>query len=89
MGLFLLVAAVKGKQPLEIAVSIKNYLDQIGFKTEVKNAEKWMEKIKNRSNFDVIDPLALTAIFGLQNSFSIISFDNSLGIRIFENILLS
>ena len=76
MGLFLFVAAVKGKQPLEIAASIKIYLDQIGFKTEIKSAEKWREEIKNRSNFDIIDPPALTAIFGLKNDYSIISFDN-------------
>ena len=76
MGLFLFVAAVKGKLPLEIAASIKIYLDQIGFKTEIKNAEKWREEIKNRNTFDVIDPLALTAIFGIKNNFSTISFDN-------------
>jgi len=76
MGLFLFVAAVKDKQPLEIAASIKIYLDQIGFKTEIKNAEKWREEIENRSNFDVIDPPALTAIFNPKNKFSTISFDN-------------
>ena len=76
MGLFIFVAAVKGKQPLEIAASIKIYLDQIGFKTEIKSAEKWREEIKNRSNFDVIYPLALTAIFSLKNNFSTVSFDN-------------
>ena len=76
MGLFLFVAAAKGKQPLEIVASIKIYLDQIGFKTEVKSAEKWREEIKNRGNFDVVDPPALTAIFGLNNNFSTISFNN-------------
>jgi hypothetical protein len=76
MGLFLFVAAVKGKQPLEIAASIKIYLDQIGFRTEIKNIEKWREEIKIRSNFDVIDPPALTAIFNQKNNFSTISFDN-------------
>jgi len=76
MGLFLFVAAVNGKEPIEIAVSIKNYLDQIGFRTEIKNIEKWREEIKIRSNFDVIDPPALTAIFNQKNNFSTISFDN-------------
>ncbi|MBY9004496.1 MAG: hypothetical protein KGD73_11025 [Candidatus Lokiarchaeota archaeon] len=76
MGLFLFVAAVKGKKPLEIAASIKIYLDQIGFDTEIKSAEKWREEIKLKTNFDVIDPMALTAIFNLKNNFSAISFDN-------------
>lgn len=76
MGLFLFVAAVNGKEPIEIAASIKNYLDQIGFRTEIKNIEKWREEIKIRSNFDVIDPPALTAIFNQKNNFSTISFDN-------------
>ena len=76
MGLFLFVAAVKGKNPLEIAASIRIYLDQVGFKSEVKNIQMWREEIKDRSTFDVIDPPAITAIFNIDEEFTVVSFDN-------------
>lgn len=76
MGLFLFIAAVRGKQPLEIAAAIKIYLDQIGFESKIKNTEKWREEIRHKTNFDVIDPVALTAIFNPKNDFCVVSFDN-------------
>lgn len=76
MGLFLFVAAVKGKKPLEVGASIRIFLDQLGFKTEVKNIQKWREEIKDKSTFDVIDPPAITAIFNDIDGFTVISFDN-------------
>lgn len=76
MGLFLFVAAVMSKDPIEIAASIKLFLDQTGFYSSVKKGTEWREEIKDQSYFDVIDPPALTAIFNPKNNFSCISFDN-------------
>ena len=76
MGLFLFVAAVLSNEPLKIAASIELFLDGIGFHSKVKNATRWREEIKNHSDFDVIDPPALTAIFPPKNNVCCISFDN-------------
>ena len=76
MGLFLFIAAVMAKDPLEIATSIKLYLDQNGFYSSVKEGTKWREEVRDQSYFDAIDPPALTAIFNPKNNFSCISFDN-------------
>ena len=76
MGLFLFVAALLSNEPLKIAASIEIFLEGVGINSRVKNAARWREEIKNRSNFDVIDPPALTAIFPPKNNFCCISFDN-------------
>jgi hypothetical protein len=76
MGLFLFVAALLSNEPLEIAASIKLFLEGVGFYSRVKSTIKWRDEIKDRSNFDVIDPPALTAIFPPKNEICCISFDN-------------
>jgi hypothetical protein len=76
MGLFLFIAAVLSNEPLKIAASEKIYLEKVGFYSTVKDASKWREEIKDRGQFDVIDPPALTAMFPPKNDFCCISFDN-------------
>ena len=76
MGLFLFIAAVLSDEPLKIATSIKIFLEKVGFYSTVKDAARWRGEIKNRSQFDVIDPPALTAIFPPKNDYCCISFDN-------------